>query len=231
MTKAGKVACEGITKAGRRCSRHAVEGTSRCRQHAAQASASALTDQQRRFVDEYLLDLNGAAAARRAGYAEGSAHVAAHRLLINDKVRETIERRLDEESMGKAEVLRRLAIHARGSLDPFLVEDARRPGGVRLDISTDEAKQSIGLLKKLKIKTTILDEDAVQETVEVELYDAQAALVHLGKAHGLFVDRQEVTGKDGAPLVPPRVRLAVEGLSDTTLDELERALKGAGDGA
>jgi hypothetical protein len=27
-----------------------------------------------------------------------------------------------------------------------------------------------------------------------EMYDAQAALVHIGKHHGLFVDRQEQSG-------------------------------------
>jgi phage terminase small subunit len=36
--------------------------------------------------------------------------------------------------------------------------------------------------------------------ISVELYDAQAALALLGKHHGLFVDRQEITGKDGIPL-------------------------------
>ena len=28
--------------------------------------------------------------------------------------------------------------------------------------------------------------------IEVEFYDAQSALVHLGKVHGLFIDRQKV---------------------------------------
>lgn len=231
MSKAGKVACEGITKAGHQCRRLAVDGTNRCRQHAVQAAASPLTDQQRRFVDEYLLDLNGAAAARRAGYAEGSDRQTAHRLLTNNYIREAIDARISEEAMGKAEVLRRLADQARASLGPFIVSDISRPGGVRLDISTDEAKQAISTLKRLKTKTLFISKGAVQETVEVEMIDAQAALVHLGKAHGLFVDRQEVTGKDGASLIPPTTRLAVGRLSDAALAELERALEGAGDDA
>lgn len=43
-----------------------------------------LSHKQARFVDEYLIDCNGAAAAVRAGYAPGSAKVAASRLLTSD---------------------------------------------------------------------------------------------------------------------------------------------------
>jgi phage terminase small subunit len=45
-----------------------------------------LTPKQSRFVDEYALDRNGAGAAVRAGYAPGSAHVTASRLLRNTNV-------------------------------------------------------------------------------------------------------------------------------------------------
>jgi hypothetical protein len=48
------------------------------------------------------------------------------------------------------------------------------------------------------------DEDGTPVTevdVELELYDAQAALVHIGRHHKLFTDKSELTGKDGAPLV------------------------------
>lgn len=46
----------------------------------------ALTDKQRRFVDEYLVDLNATAAARRAGYSEKTASTQACRLLANVNV-------------------------------------------------------------------------------------------------------------------------------------------------
>jgi hypothetical protein len=38
------------------------------------------------------------------------------------------------------------------------------------------------------------------DTVKVELYDAQAALVQLGRAHKLFVDKSEITGANNAPI-------------------------------
>ncbi len=49
-----------------------------------------LPPRQQRFVDEYLIDLNGKQAAIRAGYAPGSAEVSASRLLSTDKVKARI---------------------------------------------------------------------------------------------------------------------------------------------
>ncbi len=57
-----------------------------------------LAPKQQRFVDEYLVDCNGARAAREAGYAEGSAHVEASRLLRNAKVRAAIQQAMNERS-------------------------------------------------------------------------------------------------------------------------------------
>jgi len=51
-----------------------------------------LTDKQRRFVQEYLVDHNGTQAAIRAGYAAGqSAEVQASRLLNNDKIKSYVK--------------------------------------------------------------------------------------------------------------------------------------------
>lgn len=47
------------------------------------------------FVQEYIIDLNGTQAAIRAGYAAGSAHVTAARLLSDDKVKALIKAAMD----------------------------------------------------------------------------------------------------------------------------------------
>lgn len=49
-----------------------------------------LNDKQRRFVDAYLIDLNGTQAAISAGYSSASAEVTASRLLRNAKVAKAI---------------------------------------------------------------------------------------------------------------------------------------------
>ena len=51
----------------------------------------ALTDKQRRFVDEYLVDLNATQAAIRAGYSEKTAQEQSSRLLTNVKVQEALQ--------------------------------------------------------------------------------------------------------------------------------------------
>ena len=52
-----------------------------------QVTGAMLTPKQARFVEEYLIDLNGKQAAVRAGYAAKAAEVQASRLLRNAKVR------------------------------------------------------------------------------------------------------------------------------------------------
>lgn len=54
------------------------------------ASRQELRPKQQRFIEEYLVDLNGKQAAIRAGYAAGSAHVTASRLLNRPSVRASV---------------------------------------------------------------------------------------------------------------------------------------------
>ena len=55
-----------------------------------------LTRKEERFCENYIVDYNGTAAAKRAGYAEKSARVAASRLLKQDRVKARI-RELQKE--------------------------------------------------------------------------------------------------------------------------------------
>lgn len=142
-----------------------------------------LTGKQRRFVNFYLELWNGTEAASKAGY-EGDRNVlaaTASRLLRNVKVRAEIEKRLEAEAMGANEVLQRLSEHARGNLADFIDTDV--PGGL-IDMDAVAAKGH--LLKKLSW---------TKSGLQVELYDAQAALEKLGKAHGLFRDRVDLSGE------------------------------------
>lgn len=52
-----------------------------------------LTPKQTRFVDEYLVDLNASAAARRAGYSAKNANVTGPRLLANASISDAIAAR------------------------------------------------------------------------------------------------------------------------------------------
>jgi phage terminase small subunit len=71
-----------------------------------------LTDKQRLFCDEYLIDLNATQAAIRAGYSPKTADQQASRLLTNVKVQEYINGRqtklADKLELDAEWVLRRL---------------------------------------------------------------------------------------------------------------------------
>jgi phage terminase small subunit len=53
----------------------------------------ALTNKHRKFIDEYLKDMNASAAAERAGYAPATARQQGSRLLTNADIQNEIKRR------------------------------------------------------------------------------------------------------------------------------------------
>lgn len=57
----------------------------------------ALTEKQKRFCDEYLIDLNATQAAIRAGYSEKTARQTATENLSKPYIREYIDKRLAEK--------------------------------------------------------------------------------------------------------------------------------------
>ncbi len=60
------------------------------------ATNGGLTPRQQRFCQEYAIDLNATAAARRAGYSEKTVHVQGPRLLANVRVAGRIAELQDE---------------------------------------------------------------------------------------------------------------------------------------
>lgn len=57
-----------------------------------------LTDKQKRFAEEFPIDLNAEAAAKRAGYSEKTAYSIGSELKGVPHVREEIQKKLDERS-------------------------------------------------------------------------------------------------------------------------------------
>jgi len=151
-----------------------------------------LTIKQRAFVEHYLTCWNAAEAARLAGYSEKSARVIGPENLSKPAVAAAIAQRLAELKMSADEVLTRLADQARGSIAPFL----RRRGDGELagfDLADDKP---LHLVRKATI-TRRTYKDTTEETVTIELHDAQTALGLLGKHHKLFTDNVEHSGTVG----------------------------------
>lgn len=85
----------------------------------------ALTEKQKAFADEYLIDLNGTQAAIRAGYSKKTANEQASRLLANVNVKEYIQNRMAEKEKAlianQDEVLKYLTSVLRGESSSEIV--------------------------------------------------------------------------------------------------------------
>lgn len=148
-----------------------------------------LSRQQEAFVEHYLRVWNAAEAARLAGYSEKTARQQGSRLLTIVDIRTAIDARLAELKMSADEVLTRLADIARGDMADFVSLD--HAGEPLLNLNAARDNNKLKLVKKFK-RTRRTFGEMVETQVEIELYDAQAALNTLGKHHRLFVERVEL---------------------------------------
>lgn len=128
-----------------------------------------------RFAKEYIrCSGNGAEAAQRAGYGGTRATLArkASQLLRSSDVQGYLTEHV-RGAMDAREVVARLAQIARGSIGDFLVIDPDSGQCLGFDFRTPQAKESIGLIKKLKHTKT---------GCEIELYSKLGALELLVRA-------------------------------------------------
>ncbi len=172
----------------------------------------ALTDKQKRFCEEYLIDLNATQAAIRAGYSSKTAEQTASRLLRNVKVQEYIAKRQKELSRSteitQERVIKELALIAfsnnadysrvvekkmqtevDGVLVDVLDEDGkpimyRTVEPVLTDELTEEQKRALAVIKKGR------------DGLEVKSFDKVRALELLGKHLGIFTEKIEANVND-----------------------------------
>lgn len=147
-----------------------------------------MTDKQKRFVEEYLIDLNGAQAAIRAGYSPDTARTIASELLTKPDIRRAVDRAQAERSkrtgVSQDRIIRELARIAFSNLpdivDPF-------DGSV----ITSAGRDDMACIQSIKVKVT---EGSTER--EVKLCDKMRALELLGKHLGMFKDKLEISGLD-----------------------------------
>ena len=162
-----------------------------------------LTERQRLFCAEYLVDLNAARAARAAGYAEGTVrgHLYAE-LMQNAAVKAEIRRLLDERArrtlLSADRVILELAAVAYSNHDHYRVDE-----GGNVVLSEDADPTAMRAISSIRRKTRSLGrgEDKIEEVeVEIRLWDKVAALKLLGQHLGLFEKRVTVAGDPEKPL-------------------------------
>ena len=172
----------------------------------AEQSMLALTQRQKKFCLEYMKDFNGTQAALRAGYSVASAPVVACNLLKNPKVLNVIdgfEKELSTRFMStKERVLKEMSILAYSDIADYTDANGR------LDVTNlrNLPPQVTRAIKKVKVirrtVTTTSGTTVTDEKIDFELYDKERPLTLMGREVGIFKERTELTGANGAPLIP-----------------------------
>lgn len=166
-----------------------------------------LTDKQRRFVEEYLIDLNATQAAIRAGYSVKTAKEIAAQNLSKLNISNEIAKAMAERS-------RRTGVTA-----DRVIEELARIGFVNIgdvvNITTagvylDAKKDDLASIQSIKIKETEFGREQ-----EVKLYDKKSALELLGKHLGIFTDKININANvDSRKLDDVISQLGGEGLDE-----------------
>lgn len=156
-----------------------------------------LSPKQARFVEEYLIDLNATAAARRAGYSEKMADKIGSQLLGKTRVAEAIQVAMAERSKRTGITADRvLAEYAKlAFLDPRRFYDATGNLIPVHKLPEDVAAALAGM--DVVTERSGKDADGAPEfsTVrKIKFTDKKAALDSVARHLGMFNDKMELSG-------------------------------------
>ena len=140
----------------------------------------ALTEKQKRFCDEYLVDLNGTQAAIRAGYSEKTAKQIAQQNLTKLDIQEYIKKRMAEKEDAliakQDEVLQTLTrVLRRQEMDTVVVTCKERSS--RYDENGKKVIVEKEVPRVVKIPTRVNDLNKAAEL--------------LGRRYGLYTEKIE----------------------------------------
>lgn len=164
--------------------------------------AAQMTEKQRRFCDEYLIDLN-ATRAYKAAYPsvkkDESAHACAAKLLRKATVKSYLDERIRERQkrteITQDRVLREIAAIAFADIGDVVSVSGGAVCLVDTDGLPEEKRKMISGIKEGR------------EGVEVKMYDRLKALELLGKHLGMFDDKRDAERREP-------VTITFEGMED-----------------
>ena len=150
-------------------------------------SVAKLTDKQKRFVAEYLVDLNATAAAKRAGYKDPNI---GRQLITKNNVSAEIAKRRDELQskleITQETVLQELAAIAFANGTDFVTVT----GAGLLDVkpTSQVSREKLPAIAGIKYSQT---------GIEIKLHDKVRALELLGKHLGVFATGGGAAAQEG----------------------------------
>lgn len=149
--------------------------------------ARKLTDKQKKFVKEYLIDLNATQACIRAGYSPKTAMEQGYQLLQKTSVQEAIAKAMAERSkrtgISQDRVIQELARIAFVKITDVVDSDG--------EINTNASDDDLACIESYKVE----DSDSVNGSSskrEVKLASKIKALELLGKHVGMWNDKIQV---------------------------------------
>ncbi len=146
-----------------------------------------MTKKQKRFAEEYLIDLNATQAAIRAGYSPGTAKSIGSENLTKPDIQAYIAKAMAERSkrtgVNADRVVTELAKIAFVNASDVIDADTAT-------LKPDAAPEDTAAIQSVKVKT--FGEDGLER--EIKMADKLKALELLGKHLGMFKDKVELSG-------------------------------------
>jgi phage terminase small subunit len=146
-----------------------------------------LTDKQRRFVDEYLIDLNGTQAAIRAGYSAKTANEQASRMLANVSIQQAVSEAMAERSKRTGVNQDRIVLELARIAFLKMTDVVDSEGRINENASDDD----LACIESIKYKHSDTETGSSTER-EVKTASKLKAMELLGKHLGMWNDRLDV---------------------------------------
>lgn len=175
--------------------------------------ADALAPRQQRFVAEYLIDLNATQAAIRAGYSAKTAEVQGPRLLGNVRIQAAVQSAMSRREK-RTEITQDRVLQELAKIGFADIRKAVRWSNQQREVQSEEGVPTLESEVLLVPSAEMDDATAAaisevsqgQHGLRIKMHDKRAALVDMGRHLGMFVEKSEVTVKDGGVLrAPPEV--------------------------
>lgn len=147
----------------------------------------AMNEKQQRFVDEYLIDLNGTQAAIRAGYSAKTADVQGSRLLGNVKVQQAISQHMAERSKRTGINQDRIVLELAKIALVKMTDVIDNQGRIKITATDDD----LSCIEFMKYKASESDTGSSVER-EVKIASKIKALELLGRHLGMWNDKLDV---------------------------------------
>lgn len=168
-----------------------------------------LTDKQRRFVDEYLIDLNATQAAIRAGYSVRTANEQGAQNLAKLSIQDAISRKMAARSRRTGVNAERVVLELAKVAFAKMTDIVDSNGRIKEDASPDD----LACIESIKYKESDNEYGGSVER-EVKIASKLKALELLGKHLGMWSDKFNVTVEKSEKLDDIISQLSGEGLEE-----------------